>query len=277
MRLAAVVIIYNPDLNELADNLESYRQCVGQLIVWDNTPGGTPSLERLTEPNDVLVMGTGENLLIAKPLNKVLEWCACNGYTHLLTLDQDSRFANRLTNLVPIVEKLIDSNPRSAIFGVNPNHLVPADCEPFLYPDVITSGSVYDVQKILEINGFREDFGIDAVDIEICYRAKEQGYNTYIIPEIELQQQYGNLTKTRWGFHTLNYSAFRCYHITRNFVIMWKEYPRLFAQKDFFVHTFLIRGIPKIILGEQNKWKKLKAIILGFYDGLRKKTPQRSL
>lgn len=266
MKLAAVVILYHPDIEALKKNIESYCGVYDKLILWNN---GAQGIENL----GFEVMDSGENMLIAKPLNVVLRWCKENGYTHLLTMDQDSRFAdNKILEFKEIIPKLKDG----AIFGVNPNKAYDKFTEPSLFPDVITSGTVYDVAKILEIGGFREDFGIDAVDIEVCYRAKQNGYNTYVIPDIRLIQQYGSPKKTKMGFTTINYSAFRCYHITRNFVIMWRQYPKLFKQHEFFVKIFLLKGIPKIILGEKHKIKKLRAIFFGFYDGLRGKTPKRN-
>lgn len=275
MRLLAVVIAYNPDYEDLRNNIYSYYYDVEHLIIWNNTPRlSNDECKRLLslgeDITNVEIMGDGENHLIAYPINRVIEWGLENEFTHILTMDQDSQFVDFNRRYIESLILNIDQWDSNAIFyGANFNKFVDPMLPPHIVPEIITSGTIYNIQKTVAIGGFREDYGIDAVDIEAVYRAKSKGYNTYILPNIELIHQLGDSIKTKLGFTTLNYSAFRYYHIVRNYIRMWQEYPRYFKKKKFFLKTIILFGIPKIILMENDKIKKLTAIFKGIYDGIR--------
>lgn len=280
--LLGVVTVYNPELKLLEENIDSYINCVEKLIVWDNTNGGTNGLIDFLKTKSYFdklqFCGDGKNYLIAYPLNQALKIAQDNGYSHLLTMDQDSVFEpDSIMQLSKYVHQLEQSDSSIAIIGTNPNEMINHKSVPCKTSTVITSGTVYNVGKIIKIGAFREDYGIDAVDLEVCYRAKKKGYSTYIIPQIVFKQQYGDTKKTRMKFYTSNYSAFRRYHITRNYLIMRHEYPDLYDQDDFLLKNFLLKGIIKIILAEDDKLNKLRATALGLYDGLRRKTHIRKL
>ena len=90
--IASIVVLYHPKTEELFDNIRSYYNVVDKVLVWRNSP------EEIIVPADleekVVMMGSGSNDYMAKPLNAALEWCEKNGYDYLLTMDQDSRWEN---------------------------------------------------------------------------------------------------------------------------------------------------------------------------------------
>lgn len=275
MKLLAIVIAYNPDYADLRENICSYCHDVDHLVIWNNTPqlSNIDCKQLLSLDEKILnveVRGDGENHLIAYPINRVIEWGLENGFSHILTMDQDSQFVNFSRQHIESFILNINQYDSNAIFyGANFNKAVDSLLPPHIVPEIITSGTICNIQKTAYIGGFREDYGIDAVDIEAVYRAKSKGYNTYIIPRIELVHQLGSSIKTEWGFTTLNYSAFRYYHIVRNYIRMWREYPLYFKKQDYLIKTIILFGIPKIILGEKEKTNKLIAIFKGIYDGIR--------
>lgn len=97
MRLLAVVVLYHPG-KDLAGNINSYLPQVDRLLLWDNTPGGGKEqlpLSGVTHPERLEYRGCGRNVGIGTALNDAVAYAREHGYTHLLTLDQDSYFLPR--------------------------------------------------------------------------------------------------------------------------------------------------------------------------------------
>jgi rhamnosyltransferase len=112
---------------------------------------------------------------------------------------------------------------------------------------------------------------IDAVDYEYCYRIKNlKDLKTVVFTDILLQHKIGYVTRSKWGFKTDNYSAFRTYYIIRNHIIMWRMYPSNFpsSHKMVLVKTHILSRLAKVLLAEDDKWRKVKAILTGMGHGL---------
>ena len=93
VKIAAVVITYFPDIKDTIANIGLYIHHVDKLIVWDNNTaaeGDKFRPEYDAYADKIEFMGTGKNEGIAFVLNRCIEWATGNGYTHLLTMDQDS-------------------------------------------------------------------------------------------------------------------------------------------------------------------------------------------
>ena len=225
MKLCAIVITYYPDVAETLRNCMAYIDHVDTLIVWENTPGKDREQYRIdlgTEYADkVVTMGDGTNHCIAKPLNIAAKWARERGFTYLLTMDQDSLFES---GAFERYKEVIDRNKNDktiGIFGANPYRNFPDNNEPLEELDVITSGTVYDLAMLEQIGEFREDFEIDGVDTEMCYRALKHGFKTVVIGLACMIHECGKQEKTRFGFYIDNYSPFRLYHLTRNHLVLW--------------------------------------------------------
>ncbi len=92
MKTLGIVTLFHPPVT-LAENLLSYAGSLDGLVLWDNTPGGA----RLDLPESVLrkvvKRRKGRNVGIGEALNVAAALALKEDYTHLLTMDQDSRFA----------------------------------------------------------------------------------------------------------------------------------------------------------------------------------------
>ena len=67
------------------------------LLLWDNTPRDCIDRERLGALQALeksVYMGKGENVGIGEALNAAVDYARQHGFTHLVTFDQDSRFAS---------------------------------------------------------------------------------------------------------------------------------------------------------------------------------------
>lgn len=270
MKLAAVVIIYYPDIEDAKRNIRQYIQNVDKLIIWDNTPENEQSFFEVKIPefaDKIIYQSTGKNEGIAFALNRCLEWALANGYSHLLTMDQDSTFVD-FEKFNKILGSIKDNNVLAFCPNVNDLYSLNLN-QAFEVMECITSGTVYVLDTVKKVGIFREDYIIDAVDLEYCYRGIIMGYKTMVIPAANLIQCFGNPLKNALGFTPINYSAFRSYYIVRNHLILWREYPSLFSKRSFLITDQIIKRIIKIILGEDDKVSKIIAIGKGIRDGLR--------
>ena len=259
--IAAVVVLYKPDIEEVYKNIRSYCLTVDKVLVWRNSP------EVISVPADlqekVLLIGTGENDYMAKPLNAALDWCDKNGYEYLLTMDQDSEWADAghfVSRALSCPEKDI------ALFAP---YVVGQYAKPEADYDaesVITSGSLVNVQIAKRLGGFREDYKIYWVDGEFCYWARMNGYRIRVFHDCPLIQKFGKQTKTLFGFTTSNYSPIVYYFMIRNMLWMKREFPKGVSLKT--VGYTLMYNIRGILLGEKDKLRKIHSINKGIIHGL---------
>ena len=102
MRLLAVVVLYHPG-KDLAGNIDSYLSQVDKLLLWDNTPGDGQErlpLPDISHPERLEYRGCGRNVGISAALNDAVAYAREYGYTHLLTLDQDSFFCKAISGVI---------------------------------------------------------------------------------------------------------------------------------------------------------------------------------
>lgn len=261
LTVAAIVVAYHPQEEQLFYGIHSYYDAVDKILLWRN------SSEELTIPEDlsekIIIVGDETNDYMAHPLNFALSWCANNGYDYLLTMDQDSRWIN-VDHFISKATIAIDKDV--AIYA-------PYIIGQYAKPDkdydaesVITSGSLVNVSIARNLGGFREDYKIYWVDGEFCYWARANGYRVRVLHDCQLQQQFGNQTKTVFGFTTSNYSATVYYYLIRNMFWMRREFPDGVSVKTIlYTLMYNLRGI---ILGEKNKLSKIHHINKGIAHGL---------
>lgn len=271
IKLLGIVITYFPDMDVTSHNICSYLDEVDELIVWENTPLIEREKYRINFPinsKKVTYMGVNDNVCIAHPLNKAIEYGLQNHFTHLLMMDQDSCFElNHFKRYKEIIKKNKDI---CFIFGSNPNYLYqPPTDKPKRVKTLITSSTVIDLKIISKIGFFREDYKIDCVDYEFCFRAAQLGFFSYMINSVLLHQEFGKLHKTVLGYYTSNYPPFRLYYITKNNIKLRREYPGFIGNREML--SRILKPTFKILLHEDNKIQKFKAIFRGVIDGLLKK------
>lgn len=268
-KLCAVVSSYFPDIDELERNICSYLHWIDKLIIWENTPKTESRIYKLTEKlnNDKIeIRTTGQNEYLAKPFNICVGWAKENGYTHILTMDQDSRFENgHFERYVEQISQL--NNDSIAVYAPNFQNLEKKS-EVLEMDVVITSGAVIPLKVFNYVGLFNEDFLIDRVDTEFCFRARSKGLKVICFTNISLIHKLGFEKKNSIGFKVNNYSAQRTYYIIRNQILLKKLYPRFITLNDeiIFYKYKVIYRFAKLIF-EIDRIRKCKAIFLGLIHG----------
>lgn len=287
-RLLGVVTLYYPSPQTEA-NIRSYLDGLNGLILWDNTPPGAANAPLpLAGDEKVVHVRRGENTGIGPALNAAARYAQENGYTHLLTMDQDSRFAPG--SFAPYVQsacrcphgrgfllftpRRIHADPPAETGG---NPAPPPETEGGAsireVPDTIISGSLVPVSTLRRIGLFRADFVMDAIDTEYCLRIHRHGGKIGLSEAGKLYHRLGNPYRKRFLFWTLegyDYAPARTYYIARNFLCLKRLYPEYDVR--YIAKLFILRRAVRILCVEQNKVGKLRALAAGVWQGLRGKT-----
>lgn len=273
--IAGTVVLYYPPDN-LISNIESYIQFVDALYVIDNSEQPDPAIEcKLIRFPKIVYQANNRNLGIATALNIGAKMAIEQGYTWLLTMDQDSRFTdNAFFDCFRYIYDL------STVAIISPYHF---DIDPqnsqdlYKYKEldiVMTSGNLLNLLLYQKLGGFNDKLFIDEVDHDYCLNAKVNGYRIIIFPNIRLVHELGANKEVRWkGKQEVIsvHSAKRVYYLTRNNFYLIKKYNRYYPQlmqtrfKNFLI---LCRNI---VFFEEDKLPKMISILKGSIDFLRGK------
>jgi len=275
MKLAGTVIFYNPDIS-IIDNIITYIDEIDYLFVIDNTEKADKKIaSKLKKFGEKIEYHSfGENLGIAKALNTAAKTAIDKGYSHLLTMDQDSSFDKK--NISVLKKTALKNNSKnfsviSPVFTLNNESFdisMPHADILTEVKSVITSGCILNLQAFSSAGGFCEKLFIDQVDHEFCLRARKHGYKTYIIHDCFLNHKLGESENVKFLFfktRVTNHSYIRRYYMTRNGLYLaahyWSEIPETIRK--------MTADNLKIIIFEKDRIKKLRSVVLGIFDFLR--------
>jgi len=281
--VCAVAVTYHPDA-ELPARLRRILQQVDRLVIVDNG-SGQAEIEMLqgfaANPLITLVLNF-DNFGIARALNIGIERAIALGFTWVLLLDQDSCIDDDMVQTLIAVYAAFPERDRLAVIGSGFRAADEAPREPTdegggdgweEAESVITSGSLIPLKAHAAVGAFREDFFIDYVDTEYCFRARAKAYRVIRTRKPIMSHAIGAITRhnvlgiKKWTF---NHSAERRYYIARNDTVLLREYGRyvlgLWALKSF---GRCVRLCKRIALYEQMKIRKITAVAQGWWDGIR--------
>jgi rhamnosyltransferase len=271
LNVAGVVVLYNPD-DSVIENINSYIKHVEKLYAIDNSEIVNHAFVSLLKNNSKIeYISNNANLGIAKALNIGAYKAMAEGFTWLLTMDQDSKATE---NMLPKLVEFIKRSKTENIGIVSPYHDIemgpPRGVGEYeLALSVMTSGNLLNLAAFEKVGSFDESFFIDYVDIEYCLRLNKKGYKVVILNNVDLVHNLGNISKINSGFlkfKTSNHNAIRRYYITRNRFYVRDLYINVYT--DFIKNDIsgFYKETIKIILGEKQKLAKLKNIIKGYLD-----------
>lgn len=276
---AAGIVLYNPDINRMNENINAIINQVDYVILVDNSSENKSDIEAAIKHSfhntDKVIIKFGQkNNGIAWALNEIFKVAEAQGVKWVLTLDQDSvcppdmiekyikYFASTDKSKIGILcPTIVDKNAGIIEGDVHKTEAVKR---------CITSGSFTSLAAWKQICGFDEKMFIDGVDFDFCDRLRMNGYKLIRLGSVCLAHELGKITTHHFLFKTVkvqNHSALRKYYIVRNrFYLSRKEKKPFAVIKSFF---FVIKFSATIVLYEENRRKKLKAVFKGMCDGLK--------
>jgi rhamnosyltransferase len=276
--VCAVMITYHPD-EALPDRLERIHPQVNRVIIVDN--GSTDAERHMLRdlaPNPAIeVLFNAENLGVARALNIGIQRALALGYSSVLLLDQDSCVADDMIESLLAAHASFPDNERLAVIGSGFKEIKPSPSIKLgdVWVEVestITSGSLIPLATYSAIGPFRDEFFIDHVDAEYCYRARAKGYRVIKTRKELMSHAIGSPTQhavlwtKKW---TTNHSPDRRYYFARNDTVLLREYGNYvtigWAWKSF---CRSLRQCKRIALYENSKAAKIGAVIHGWWDGI---------
>jgi rhamnosyltransferase len=273
--VAAAVILYNPKDNVI-QNIESYINQVSHLYILDNSKILDLSIKNfIIAFNKIDYIYNGRNLGIATALNIAAGKAIGKKYSYLLTMDQDSKAP------INLVETLLDTANKSDKAGViSPlhsnifdTHQRDIDSKITIVNTVMTSGNLISLDAYTKVGGFNEDLFIDYVDVDYCLRLKSSGFNIYKIHSIILEHNEANLKEKKilnMKIYPTNNDPQRIYYKTRNLLYLNSTYSKKYSKIVRNEFSIYLRNLIKILLLEKQKYLKIKMILMGITDYLKK-------
>ena len=279
--VCAVAVTYHPDA-DLPERFGRILRQVGRLVIVDNgsDEAETTMLEEFAANPSVTLMLQFANLGIASALNKGIYHAIGLEFKWVLLLDQDSCIDDDMVRTLIEVQAAFPERDRLAVIGSGFRAADETAGQSTAVSDgweeaesVITSGSLIPLESHAAIGAFREEFFIDYVDTEYCFRARAKGYRVIRTRKPIMSHSIGSITRHRmlWlNKWTFNHSPDRRYYIARNNTVLLREYGHyaagLWALKSF---GRCVRLCKRIALYEEMKIPKIMAVAQGWWHGIR--------
>jgi rhamnosyltransferase len=281
--VCAIAVAYHPDA-EFPLRSERILREVGALVIVDNGSGDA-ELEMLRElaTNPLITLISNiDNVGVARALNIGIEQATTLGFKWALLLDQDSCIDDDMVQTLLAAGAAYPDRDRLGVIGsgyrdVNSplqeqkDEIVGDNWEEVA--SVITSGSLIPLKAHAAVGAFREEFFIDHVDTEYCFRARAKGYRVIRTRRPIMSHSIGAISRhevlwiKKWTF---NHAADRRYYFARNDTVMLREFGHyilgLWALKSF---GRCVRLCKRIALYEEMKTRKIVAVAQGWWDGVR--------
>lgn len=231
-RVAAIVVTYQSDLDELARLLDALAPQVADIVIVDNDP--SPAFDAWLEHRNVQYVSMGGNRGIAAAQNAGIALARERGADHVIFFDDDSEPAPDLVErLLTAATRLREQGHRVAAVGPL-RHTVRPDQPPALFRllwrdntpqgdivplDFVTSsGSMIPVATLDEVGGMTEDLFIDYVEIEWSMRAVGCGFTSYGVRDATMHHKHGDSTVEVLGRKLPMHGSVRQYYEFRNAV-----------------------------------------------------------
>lgn len=271
--ILAGIVLYNPDLDRLKDNIRAIEKQVEKIVFVDNSMGSSVKsievIDQILQEKQYVYIDNNGNLGIAKALNQIMTYAYYNKYEWVLTLDQDTicpqnliasykQYLN-LTDVGIVCPKIKDRN-----FKYENNDLGETDYIEYC----ITSAALTSTIIWKKVGGFSEELFIDYVDFDYCLNLKRNNYKILRVNSVEILHEIGH-AKTYHIFGktilTFNHPPIRNYYIVRNKLVCAYKYKNLVnVRKE---KQEILTHILKVIFLENNKLINIRCLHEGIKDG----------
>ena len=281
--VCAVVITYHPDRDFPARLTRVLAQVDAAVIVDNGSTDAELELLQAAVAPGITLLCNHANLGVARALNIGVRRAIADGFSWALLLDQDTEVDPDMVRELLAARDSCPDPGRLAVVGssfrdtnARPADILRLAAQGDLWEEVesvITSGSLLSLRAYQATGPFREEFFIDHVDTEFCFRARSAGYRVFQTRRPLMSHTVGAPTSHRllgtrkW---TTNHSPDRRYYIARNNTVMLREYGAP-GGGSWRVKSAVrcMRLIKRVALYETDKVKKIIAVAQGWWDGVR--------
>ena len=267
MKLATIVVFYYPSDDNIK-NINTYLDEVEKVFVVDNSDD---DVIRLKSTKKIEYIKFYENKGIAQALNEGAKRARDLNFKWLLTLDQDSKITKKN---ISALKEFIENTKEKRIGLVAPFQDIglpheKSDKEYEECLELMTSGSVINLEAYKKIGGFKDWLFIDCVDTDYCLNLLNHKYQVLRLNNVIMKHSLGDLTLHRFlgkTYDCFNHNPIRRYYIVRNNLYIYEMYHDLYPEYCDHLIRCQKGQVKRILVFEKYKFKKLKMMYKGYKD-----------
>ncbi len=259
--IGLLIVMYNPIDSDIA-NVEAIAQCYKGIVV-DNSQERNFATDHI---GNMAYVPLYDNTGIANAQNIGLKHLISDqDITHVVFFDQDSRCSHdiplmmqneylrvkaKVKNLALLGPIAVEQDTQEEYKSVVHKSACGEDgFEP--RRDIISSGSIVDVDTLRSVGLMLSSLFIDFVDFEWCWRAKHKGYVCGVTHNVKLSHKVGCARLSFGHYKVLVWSPFRYFYQCRNYVwlstlayvpVQWKFATAVKYVARFFYLPFAVNN-----------------------------------
>jgi rhamnosyltransferase len=284
-KIAAIIVIFNPNINQLMKTIHSLKDQVNEIVIIDNSIENLNETLFLKNSKRIKYIPLNKNFGIAKAQNLGLKFLLNKKYKFILLSDQDTIFPDNYSEhmlksfysmdsefIAAIGPNFMETNRNSKqgfeIFnGIFRNRIYPT-FGIHSVSQIIASGKIIYTKNLEKIGMMNEKLFIDWVDLEWCWRAKKNGFTILGNANVTIEHNLGDYSKDFIYKKFTLHNATRHYYIIRNaiYLALYSPYLKIgmrinILQKAIFqIFLFPLIGVPHL--------DHFKKVFLGLFHGL---------
>lgn len=281
--ICAIVVTWNPHVEIFIEVVKKYQEQFNIIIVDNGSEKCIKDSISSLESEYCKIISLEENKGIAFAINKGIEFSGNFDPKYFLFLDQDSIFPDKAIGILkqkiedlfeagvslPIVGPLPIDERTGCGIGIYRNvEKSPAAMKYIEFETIYTSGML--VPKEIGIKFLqREDFFIDYVDTEWCFRVRSAGGRFFVVPRVRVKHKVGDSEMGLSFFRKqplIIHKPVRQYYQLRNSIWMLRlDYIPFSRRLIIFIRCLLRVLLLALCVAPRNK--RLYYILFGFFDG----------
>ena len=284
MKIGAILILYNPNLELLNSVILSTQSQVDSICVIDNTVDSVGKAFFYKYRNTCYIP-LGKNIGIAAAQNIGISYFVDLNFDYVLLIDQDSiLYSNMVVCMLNSYAILQQRGHNVAVVGtkaINRETGLPykeeypilskfsLDSYNFLLVNSCRSSvSLISTNNFKKVGGMESELFIDGVDNEWCWRAKSRcNLNSYVLENSVIEHKLGQGDKSFLWYKVSIPSSFRVYYEFRNYFILCRRnyVPSVWKYKNGIKYIIKLFYYPVFV---PPRISYLKSISKGIRDGL---------
>lgn len=257
-KVSAVIVLYNHNEVSLIQLINSIRKQVSKIFIIYN--GRSKYKSRIRGNTKEIFLE--KNVGIAAAQNIGTRLAIEDGAEYILYSDQDSIFpAHYVSTLLNLIRNQKGTRPVAAIGPAYKDKNKKNAIQPavnfgklglkktahfgslFQASHIISSGSLIDKRALFDVGPFKNDFFIDWVDTEWCWRAAIKGYDILQTDAACLEHAIGDSEKPRLMKAASIHNNMRDYYKIRNAVHMIVAMPELRVKFKFHLISVTVKNL----------------------------------
>lgn len=288
MSVGCIIVVYKKNLKFLIHKIKNVYKDVDNFYIISNSENNLKNYKN----KKITIISLNVNLGIAAAQNLAIFNAYKNKNDYILFSDQDTKFpknfikkilnfynyANRkYRNLFAVAPNLYDRNKNTLSGFVQRKFLFRKDIFQNSYSETdddkkiteaMSSGMFIDAEKLRKVGYLNENYFLDWVDFDLCWRALKKGYNIVGSRSIVASHFLGSTSVKIFNKSFHIHAPFRSYYIVRNGIslALYSKNINFFWRINIFANS--LRYAFGYMLFMRPFSKVFNFIILGFVHGL---------